>query len=520
MNDGSSYLDGMMFVYHRCPRLFLEKMGYFNGIIELLNAEYKNRASITLFGRQASLLRLLADAYEVRLCFEKLLEMMKQGPSVFEDSDMNYLEWANEAKWQKPEKPLFGTQKLTAQIFGINNNSSFPQTYANYMKDAFGKRLDKIDIDRYKIIMSSVIASQDVISDYEFELAIEENIKQLRMTLIDIHNFTSTTRWKNDDYAGMYLALFEEYKKVEFNIVLVQRDHNKWLKDIVTKPDIDDLFQRRRELLLELFNTGFLDAIKSRMHVPADDDLQFCVIKDDTLISDLTDTLKWYAAFKKLCPWNKVVFSFNEYATLGKYIYDNRISTDVCKRFFRIVLLLEKVQQELEWIEHPESRPQGEDETIENFVDKVKRIMLKAEDRNGEKIEYDDNKHNKCTYEFKVEGKLFGQVMDEVKEKYPELIIGYLDGKTGVNAIGVTKVCPFIGCIVDKQIFNDSYLRKKDLEPAFQFVFGEKNEKGQKRSFIQKMSETKDIKDKPVFNTIKALYEEVKTRNYLNSNSK
>jgi hypothetical protein len=225
---------------------------------------------------------------------------------------------------------------------------------------------------------------------------------------------------------------------------------------------------------------------------------------------DLTDTLKWYAAFKKLCPWNKKVFSFNEYATLGKYIYDNRISLDVCKKFFHFVLLMEIVQQELEWIDHPETRPQGEDETVENFVDRVKRIMLKAEDRNGETIEYNDNKHNKCTYKFRIEGKLFGNVMDELKGKYPELITGYLDGKTGDSAIGVTKVCPFIGCVVDKQIFNDNQLRKKDLEPAFQFVFGEKNERGQNRSFIQKMSETKDIKDKPVFETIISLYEEQK----------
>ena len=496
-------------------------MGYYKDSIEQLNKEYKNRSSITLFGRQASILRLLADAYEVRLRFAKLLEMMQKWPFVFDDSDLNYLEWADEAKWQKPEEQeesLIKTQKLTAQTFGVSNNTPFAQTYANYMKDAFGERLNKIDIDRYKIIMSSVIASQDVISDYEFELAIEENIKQLRKTLIEIYNFTSSKRWKNEDYAGMYLLLFEEYKNVKLNITLVKADHNNWLKEIVAAPDVDDLYQRRRELLLELFNTGFLDVIKSRMHVPAEDDLQFCVIKDDALISDLTDTLKWYAAFKKLCPWNKNAFCFNEYATLGKYIYDNRISIDVCKKFFHIVLLLEIVQQELDWIAHPETRPQGDDETVDNFVDRVKRIMLKAEDRNGEKIEYEDNKHNKCTYEFWFEGKLFCKVMDEVKEKYPELIIDYLDGKTGDNAIGVTKVCPFIGCVIDKYIFNDAYLRKKDLEPAFQFVFGEKNERGQKRSFIQKMSETRDIGDKPVFQTIKMLFEEQKKAQILDEN--
>ena len=518
MNDGSSYLDGMMLFIKGVRDSFLKKMGYYKESIELLNKEYKNRTSITMFGRQASLLSLFADAYEVRLRFEFLLEKMKQGPFVFEDSDLNYLEWAEEAKWQKPEAPLIDTYKMTTQTFRFSRNSPFAQTYANYMKDALGNRLDKIDINRYKIIMSSVIASKDVISDYEFDLAIDENINQLRNTLIEINNFTSTQRWKMDDYAGMYLSLFEEYKNVKLNNTLVQADHNNWLKEIVAEPDVDDLLQRRRELLLELFKTGFLDAIKRRIHVPANDDLQFYVIKDDALIPDLTDTLKWYAAFKKLCPLNKNNYSFNEYATLGKYIYDNRISIDVCHKFFHIVLLIEIVQQELEWIEHPELRPQGDDETVENFVDRVKRIMLKAEDRNGEKIEFEDNKHNKCIYEFRFEGKQFGKVMDELKEKYPELIVGYLDGKTGDNALGVTKVCPFIGCVVDMYIFNDGSLRKKDLEPAFQFVFGEKNERGQKRSFIQKMSETKNIRWNPVFKTIRTLHEEQKKAQLLEKN--
>lgn len=493
-------------------------MGYYKRSIEELNAEYKNRTSITLFGRQATMLRLFADSYEVRLRFEKLLEKMKQGPSLIDDSDLNYLEWADEAKWQKPKDIKGESLIMTAATFGINDKNLFAQTYANYMMDAFGERQKNIDNDRFKIIMSSVVASQDVISDYEFGLAIEENIKQLRNTLIDIHNFTSTKIWKKDDYAGMYLSLFDDYKNVKLHNIVVQGYHNNWLKEIVAEPDADDYYQRRRELLLELFNTGFLNAIKSRIHVPAEDDLKFCVIKDDALMPDLTDTLKWYAAFKKLCPFEKNVFRFNEYATLGKYIYDNRISLDVCKKFFQFVLSMEIVQQELEWIEHPETRPQGDDETIDNFVDRVKRIMLKAEDRNGETIEYYDNKHNKCTYKFRIEGKLFGNVMDELKGKYPELITGYLDGKTGDNAIGVTKVCPFIGCVVDKHIFNDNQLRKKDLEPAFQFVFGEKNERGQNRSFIQKMSETKDIKDKSVFKTIDMLFKEQKKAQILEGN--
>ena len=484
-------------------------MGSYKRSLEYLNSEYKNRASITLFGRQATMLRLLADSYEVRLLFEKLLEKMKEGPIVIEDSDLDYLDWADEAKWQRQKELKGESIIMTAAIFGIKNNSPFAQTYANYMKDAFGGRLNNIDIDRYNIIMSSVVTSQDVISDYEFELAIEENIRQLRRTLIDIHNFINTNRWRKNDYAFMYLDLFEKYKKVRMHITFVKSEHKRWLNDMVA-PDLNDFIQRRRELLIGLFSTGFLDAMKRRMHVPSEDDLQFCVIKDDELMPDLTDTLKWYAAFKRLCPKVKNVFRFNEFATLGKYIYDNRISLEICKKFFHFVLLIEIVQQELEWIEHPELKPEDEDETVENFVSRVKQIMLKAEDRNGESIEFEDNKHNKCTYKFEVDGKLFSAIMDEIQDKHPDLIIDYLDGKLGDSAVGVTKVCPFIGCVVNMHIFNRDDVRNKDFEPAFQFIYGEKNEKGQNRSFIQKMSETKEIKDKPVFKTIKTIFEEHK----------
>ena len=144
--------------------------------------------------------------------------------------------------------------------------------------------------------------------------------------------------------------------------------------------------------------------------------------------------------------------------------------------------------------------------------------MLKAEDRNGELIEYEDNKHNKCTYKFDVNGKLFSELMDEVQKEYPELIIDYLDGKIGDNAVGITKVCPFIGRVLSLHIFNKADVRNKDFEQAFQFVYGEKNEKGKKRSFIQKMSETKDIKDKPVFKTIKMLFEQQEKAKLLKEN--
>lgn len=486
-------------------------MGYYTRIIEQLHTEYCNRTSISVFGRQATMLRLLADSYEVGLRFERLLEKIQKGPTLLEDADMDFLEWAADTKWKKPINDEVESTSSTALTFGFSEESPFSQTYANHMKDALGNHLNNIDIDRFTIIMSSVIATPDVIPDIEFEAAIDANIEKLKTTLRDINNFKKNKRWEKGDYERMYQQLHKEYLDCEQNTEDVKRSHREWLKDIVTEPDMDDYKQRRRELLLELFSVGFLKALKSRTHVPAQDELQFSLIQDEAMLTDLTETLKCYAAFKKLCPKDENhVFSFEEHGTLGRYIFDNNISKEVCWSFFRFVSLMEIVQQEMVWLEHPETKPKGEDETINTFVERVKQIMLKAEEKNGMTIKYKDNKHNDQEYRFNVEGKLFCKVIDELRKKHPKLILDYLDGKTGDNAIGVTAVCPFIGKVLGMCLFNKESVRNIDLKDAFEFVYSQKNKRGQRPSFIQKMSATKDIKDKPVFETIKTLFEEHK----------
>lgn len=144
-------------------------MGYYTKSLEQLNREYKNRASITVFGRQADLLRLFADSYEIRLCFEKLLEQMKEGPTLIEDNDLNYLEWADESRWVKSEKSYLDTKDRTTTTFGFSKSSSFANSYSNHMKDAFGERQNNIDLGRFKNIMSSVVTTSDYISEFEFD---------------------------------------------------------------------------------------------------------------------------------------------------------------------------------------------------------------------------------------------------------------------------------------------------------------------------------------------------------------
>lgn len=488
-------------------------MGLYRDSIEQLNFEYKDRSSISIFGRHATMLRLLVDSYEVRLRFENLLEEMQKGPMLFDDADLDFEYWADRTTWDKPFSFMIsgeGVTKLTTDAFGIRKESPFAQTYANRLQDALGEDLNKINPDRFRQIVSSVVTTSEVIPEDMFERVIDANILHLRDTLGKIVYFKNNHEWKKRDYAQFNKRLYDEFITNAVMTNKVEKSHQKWRKGLVVEPDIEDCEQRRRELLLDLFKKDFFKALRSRIHVPAEDDLKFHLIQDDEMISDLSDTLKWYAAFKKICPRDKDgMFWFDKDDALGKYIYDNNIPQATCWDFFIITTLIEHVQQEMVWLQHPEKRPL-ENETLEKFVDRVKKIMLKAEDRNGEIIKFEDNKHNKCQYTFNVDGKGFCTVMDEVLENHADLIEDYLDGKMGDTALGVTKICPFIGCVVGLHIFNDEKVRNVEFEPAFQFVYGEKNEQGKKRSFIQKMSATKDIKDKDIFETIKTIIEQKK----------
>ena len=480
-------------------------MGYYKRSLELLYEEYMNRASISLLGRQATMLRLLVDAYEVRLRFEKLLEMMKKRPLLIEDSDLNYMEWADDYKWIKPRGEVSETIGSTAEVYGFSEGSPFEQTYANHMKDVLGSRLDKINSKRFNDIMLSVISTPQVISDFEFNLAIEENIKQLKETLREINNFKQNKKWNKSDYAKVYQTLHDIYEKSNWEDVKVKSDHRKWLKEMVVEPDLEDYEQRRRELLLELFKTGFLDVMKRNVHVPAKDDLNFGLIKDEEMIADLTDTLKWYASFKKLCPKDKdQQFRLNEYAALGLYIYDNNIPKEAYWKFFHFASLMEIVQQEMEWLRHPEKKPRNDEEAVERFVERVKHIMLKAEEDNGLQKPLTARGH-KGTYIYNVDGKGFCKVMDVLQQDYEKTIIAYLEGATAEQAESIKYVAPFIGCVLDTHLYSEAQMPKNAFKEVFETVYGKDT------SATTKMSNTKPSKEaERLFEAVKKVMETLK----------
>ena len=457
-------------------------MGYYTRSIEQLNAEYTNRTSISIFGRNTTMLRLFVDSYEVRLRFEKLLEKIKQGPALLEDADMKYQEWANETKWVKPNKEKQESVSQTASTFGFSEDAPFAQTYANYIKDAFGTRLNNINLERFNIIASSVIMTGDVISDYEFDLAIDENIKQLRNTLLEIADFRQNHTWSKKDYSQFYLQLHQEYDNNNWNDIKKKSEHKKWLKEVCTEPDADDYEQRCRELLLVLFKTGFLDAKKKNMHVPATDDLNFSAIQDEEMIPDLNDTLKWYAAFKKLCPrGNENAFRFDEHAALGQYIYDSNIPKDVCWQFFHYTSLIEIIQNEMSWLQHPERKPKAWDKILEIFEERVKQIMKKAEDDNGVKKTTSPRGHE-TTYIYNIDSKGVCDVIDDLHQLHRKELLDYLADATEKTADSITYVSPFIGFILGTNCFSHKDMPNTELSDAFKFYYGEKT------SAVSKMS--------------------------------
>ncbi|MBQ8991492.1 MAG: hypothetical protein IJ084_05770 [Prevotella sp.] len=484
-------------------------MGFYKDSLERLHNEYTNRTSITLFGRQATLLRLLVDVYEVSLRFEKLLGVIKQGPTMMEDSDVDYLEWSDPKKWVKPEKSEYFSKSRVRDTYGIMPDEQFEDIFSNKMLNVFGDRVNNIEADRYKSIIRSVISSQYVISDAEFEFAIDNNLKKLQDTLLQIYNFKENVEWKDYDYSFMYKNLYEFYVKSEWHDKEAKRCHKRWVKDMI-EPKEEDYQERRRELLIELFNSGFLDKLRDKIKTIPTDDFCFCEISDDELIPDLNDTLKYYAAFKKLCPIENGKISFDNHALLGRYIHDSNIPMEKILIFFHYMALLKIVQNELEWMEHPESRPTDEDEVIDAFIDVVKKIMLKAQDNNGQVIKDKDNRHNEIQFEYQIDGSFFCSVMDILLTDNKYMIADYLGGRNKKNALGVSCVAPFIGAILRTNIFSCREIRYKDVEFAFRFVLGEKNEEGKKISYIQKMGIKQNIDNKSIFSAIKSIASEQK----------
>ena len=101
----------------------------------------------------------------------------------------------------------------------------------------------------------------------------------------------------------------------------------------------------------------------------------------------------------------------------------------------------------------------------ETFADRVKAIMCKAAEKNGQQIESRARGYA-GTYIYNINAEAFCKAMDEMAAVYPDRLQVMLGGS--LATVQVTKVCTFIGHVIRMQEINDECLQAVDLLFAFE----------------------------------------------------
>jgi len=454
-------------------------MGLYKTSIEMLNTEYRNRVSLSSFGYKTATLKLLSDSLVVRKLFEDLLKSLRQAPQQIEETDFDIMEWADESRWIKPDPQMYENICL--------GDSILTQQLAGCLGGDYGEKLSSMDYELFEEFMDGFINTKNA------ESTIEENISIIRKTLSDIHHFKKTHHWEKKHYAKFYHERHEDHLNTSGGMQVVKEEHDYWLNTQVGEPDLPDLEQRRRELVIALFDTGFFDVIRKHTHVPALDDLSFGVIKDDAMLPDLNEMLLCMAALQKLCPLgDDGMLRFDEQAKLGKYIYENNIPHHVCNSFFHYSALIELVQQEMECLAHPETKPQEMSEAVKIFVDRIKQLMTMAAEQNNVMKPLSTRGHND-TYLYHVDAEAVSMLLDELLVTQEALISNYLGDATDVTASSIKYVAPFIGFLLDTHRFTHAKMPKKAMNDVFKKIYGSNTSAVSKMSIKYPSDEARNL---------------------------
>lgn len=434
--------------------------------LETLHREYTERTNITLFGQQAMLIKLLADMFEVRCRFEKILEKLRHEAFVLEDDDVDYEEWYNPEKWKITGDELID-EDLT-ETLGISRKSAVAQSYANALLTPFGENA-LFDNDKFRNIVSSLYVLNLVVDYQRICVAINDELAALQKTLLDISN--AKTREKTDEECARF---FVDMRDKYLNSFLVNgklvSEHRKWRESLLNDIDMDELKERRVELLLGLFETGFLEDIK--LHKKAADPLGFDNYEFDKWEGKMNEAKKCFAKLNKLCPYSQDMIDFSNHAKIGRYIINAHIGPAIVNSFLEQMQLIIMVQRDMRRMQNDVvDYDEADDTPVDAFVNCVKHIMLKAEEENGA-VKTLTARGNGGTYTYNIKGKAFAGVMDVLVEKYEDRIRAYLDGVTAQKAKTMKFVAPFIGAVLDTHLFSPAKMQKKDIEPAFESEYG------------------------------------------------
>ncbi|MBQ3699742.1 MAG: hypothetical protein II886_07515 [Prevotella sp.] len=434
--------------------------------LETLHREYTERTNITLFGQQAMHIKLLADMYEVRCRFEKILERLQQGAIVLEDDDVDYEEWYNPEKWKITGNEL--VDEDITETLGIGNKNAMAQSYANALLTPFGENA-KFDNDKFRNIVSSLYVLNLVVDNQRIDVAINEELATLQKTLLDISN-AKTRELTDDECASFFVDMRDKYLNGFLVNGKLVAEHRKWKEKLLNEIDIDELKERRIELLLGLFDTGFLDDMT--LHRRATDPLGFDNYEFEKWEGKMNEAKKCFAKLCRICPYQGEMIDFSNHATIGRYIIKAHIGPAIVNGFLEQMQLIAMVQRDMRRILNNEVDVcDAGDSPVDAFVNCVKHIMLKAEEENGT-VKPLTARGNGGIYTYNVNGKAFVGVMDTLVEKYEDRIKAYLDGLTAQKAKTIKYVAPFIGAVLETHLFSPANMPKKDIEPAFESEYG------------------------------------------------
>ncbi len=440
--------------------------------LESLQKEYSDRTFITSFGQQAACIKLLADMFEVRCRFEKILNRLEDKSMMLEDEGVDYLYWVNPDNWKRGEVVL-AVENLQ-DIIDINDTSIMPQKYAESLVYSFldeKANVIRIDTERFQNTASSLFVLDQVVDPQRMEVAINEQLKKLQESLLKIYNIKNKAL-PDDDYSNFFDSKLTEYKSNFLNKSRLQNMHNTWLNSLDDDMNMDSLQERRIELLLNIFSSGFLDAKRKECHKwKMNDELKFKDYEFEEWNDRMDDAVKYFEALTKLCPFKDNIIDFNQPKRLGRYIMTNNFETLMVNSFFENMVLIQMVQDEMQNLSNPNAPKvkDGGNPAIQ-FVEQVKHIMLKAEDENGTSKTI-TARGNGGTYIYNVDGKGFVKVMDELLACHEKEIKEYLGNATSAQAISIKYVAPFIGMVHDTHLYTPKDMPKIDFQDVFAVVY-------------------------------------------------
>lgn len=311
--------------------------------LETLHREYTDRTCITQMGRQAASLRLLAEMYEIRCRFGRILERMQKEAFQLDDEGLNYEEWYNPEKWKRGES-LTADEDLR-ETLGIKSESPLAQTYANRLGDAYEEDA-KFNTDNFRNMVSSLFIFEQIVSPGVTEVAIERELKKIQELLLDIQNAKRKTL-SDEECADRFNELYESY----INGFLVKpkliSEHNKWRDNLDGEYDIEEMYERRAGLLLEIFESGFADGLKHDYKRKAEDDLGFKNYEFEKWMDRMDDAVKYFAAFRKICPYENEMIDFSHSEWIGRYIIKHHIEQSVVYTFIQKMELIKMVQEDI-----------------------------------------------------------------------------------------------------------------------------------------------------------------------------